>query len=98
MDGHLSGSRVLVFVFKVCPEMPVEDGSRKALQEGKESLVSVSPGSSHPGKSPVEFQHPLSLGWGSPFLHSYMQDFAGSIGRTDAEAEMSILWPPHAKN
>ena len=36
MVGHLSGSRVLVFVFKVCPEMPVEDGSRKALQEGKE--------------------------------------------------------------
>ena len=82
MDGHLSGSRVPVFVFKVCPEMPVEGRSRKALWEGKESLVSVSPGEwawlFTSREEPCGIPAP-SLTWrGSPVLHSHTQDFAGS--------------------
>ena len=60
---------------------------------------------------PWEFHTPISS-WGTPRLlinlprnrlsqygNRWKRNFVGeSIGRTDAEAETPVLWPPHAKN
>ena len=60
---------------------------------------------------PWEFHTPISS-WGTPRLlinlprnrlsqygNRWKRNFVGeSIGRTDAEAETPVLWPPHVKN